>query len=276
MFIDCNGVSYYVKIKGEGEPLVLLHGFTGSHETWDTFADRHSDSYMCIMPDLLGHGKTCCPGDENRYRIEQAADDLYCLLKELKIGQANILGYSMGGRLALSYSVRYPETVKRLILESSSPGLKTEEERLSRTIQDSHLASQILKDGIIAFVDYWERIPLFRSQERLPEKMQRKIRCQRLMNSEIGLANSLLGMGTGMQPSYWDALNMIDCPVLLISGGADQKFCRIAEEMQKDLADCTLIKFEEAGHAIHVEDYEKFDRIVSEFVEHRRENTNGY
>ena len=148
----------------------------------------------------------------------------------------------MGGRLALSYAMEYPHRVRKLILESSSPGLKTEEERKNRQIQDHKLAQFILDKGIESFVDYWENIPLFSTQKSLPEAKQQEIRKQRLQNSPTGLANSLKGMGSGAQPSWWDRLSEFEVETLLLTGSLDQKFCSIAEQMVREMKKANWMK----------------------------------
>lgn len=151
-------------------------------------------------------------------------------------------------------------------MESASPGLRTEEERHERRVQDARLADRIRKEGIRDFIGYWENIPLFQSQGNLPEQIRTRIRNQRMANSIVGLANSLNGMGTGSQPSWWGELGNLKMPVLLLTGELDQKFCRIAEEMSKALPNVHWKSVKNAGHAIHVEKPELFGTIVSEFL----------
>ncbi|PLT32195.1 2-succinyl-6-hydroxy-2,4-cyclohexadiene-1-carboxylate synthase [Bacillus sp. V5-8f] len=267
MKIISNGVEYHIEIKGEGEPLLLLHGFTGNLKTWLPLVQILESKYRFIMVDLIGHGKTDSPEDYKRYSMEKAAKDLKNILETIDVKKTNVLGYSMGGRLALSFARSYPEYVERLILESASPGLRTEEERSIRQESDRKLAGRILEKGIADFIDYWESIPLFESQKNLPLQKKLEIRRQRLLNSETGLAGSLQGMGTGSQPSWWDQLQHIDFPVLLVTGELDQKFCNIADQMKNDIKNCEWIIIKGAGHAIHVEVVEKFGKIVSEFLQ---------
>jgi 2-succinyl-6-hydroxy-2,4-cyclohexadiene-1-carboxylate synthase len=271
MKIVSNNVEYHVEIMGEGEPLLLLHGFTGSVETWHFLAPNLSSKYRLIMVDIIGHGKTSSPVDFTRYDIKKVAGDLKQIIDSIGLEKVTILGYSMGGRLALSFACMFPHYVKGLILESASPGLATEEERQIRKENDTKLAEQIVGKGMVAFIDYWETIPLFASQKNLPEEKIHDIRKQRLSNSTTGLANSLLGMGTGAQPSWWDGLQNLDFPVLLITGELDDKFCRIASNMRKLMKNCDLKIISGVGHAIHVEDDEKFGKIVSGFFESIKE-----
>lgn len=259
-------IEYFVEISGDGPPIVLLHGFTGNGSTWKEIVPVLSGSFQVIAIDIIGHGKTASPVDIKRYEMDSVARDISFILDELELDKTYILGYSMGGRLALSFTALFPCRVNAIILESASPGLKTAAEKQERKKQDELLAKRILQKGIKNFVDYWEQIPLFATQKRLPLEIQEQIRSQRLSNSPLGLANSLLGMGTGAQPSWWEHLHMLKMPVLLVCGEDDQKFCHIAEEMNLLLPNAQLSFFEATGHAVHVEHPQKFGTIVEEFL----------
>jgi 2-succinyl-6-hydroxy-2,4-cyclohexadiene-1-carboxylate synthase len=266
MRVNINSLEYHVEVCGEGFPLVVLHGFTGDSSTWAPFCSVWGKHSRLIIPDIIGHGKTESPEDINRYKMEAAAADLIMLLDHLKIEQIDLLGYSMGGRLALTIAILYPERIRKLILESASPGLETDEERILRRMKDKELANFIKEHGITSFVNYWEGISLFSTMNGLPLAIRESIRIQRLSNSAQGLSNSLLGMGTGSQPSWWKSLNQLSCEVLLITGEQDEKFCSIAERMQADMKNASLIVINNCGHAIHVEQKEKFGTIVSDFL----------
>lgn len=273
MFIRLNDVNYHVQIAGEGEPLLLLHGFTGSLNSWNSFIDEWGKHFRLILVDIIGHGKTDHPEDFNRYSMQHVVDDLVDLLARLEITKTNILGYSMGGRLALSFAILHPDRVHSLILESSSPGLLLEKERLERAKRDRALADRIEMEGIEAFVDFWKKIPLFQTQERkLSEDKKLELRAERLSNSEIGLANSLRGMGTGVQPSWWNSLSKLYIPVLLLVGELDEKFYIINKKMEISLSNADLIVIQDAGHAIHVEQPEIFGKIIMDYLLDKLQN----
>ena len=267
--LPINGVQYHVRIEGEGQPVLLLHGFTGSMNTWNAFIQDYKQSFQFISIDLLGHGLTETPTDASRYEIHEAARDIKDLFISLDIQSAHILGYSMGGRLAIGFSVLYPEFVQSLILESSSPGLEDEKERRIRVDSDAQLALKIREYGIERFVDEWEQIPLFASQKRLSDAKKAAIRQERVSHTSLGLQNSLLGMGTGSQPSFWGELQKMNFPVLLLAGELDQKFVQLARKMQNCLKIVHFKTINDTGHAIHVEEPEIFGRIVSEFIRGR-------
>jgi 2-succinyl-6-hydroxy-2,4-cyclohexadiene-1-carboxylate synthase len=261
-----NGVRYNVEQCGDGFPLVLLHGFTGAASTWKPFCPIWGQHSMMLMVDLIGHGETESPGDMARYDIKNAAMDLKELLDQLGIEKADFLGYSMGGRAAITFASLYPERVRKLVLESTTPGLVNPEDREARIQQDHKLADRIENEGVERFIDFWESIPLFQSQLNLQAEVREQIRSQRLGNDSVGLANSLRGMGTGAQPSWWDKLPNFDFETLLITGELDEKFCRIAADMASRLPNPTHLTINGCGHAIHVEEREKFGTIVSEFL----------
>lgn len=248
-----NGVHYYVETVGTGRPLLLLHGFTGSSQNWQPLLPQLTSAFQVIMVDIVGHGRTDSPTEESRYHMASAAADLIAILDELEVNQTSLFGYSMGGRLALFTAVAYPERITRLILESASPGLRTDTERQARIKQDCELADWIEAEGIEAFVNRWEALPLWESQKSLSQEARHKLRQQRLQNNTLGLANSLRGMGTGRQPAHWEKLRGLHTPTLLIAGALDQKFVNINREMADLLPNASLEIVPEAGHTVHLE-----------------------
>ncbi len=264
--LTINGLRYHYVEAGSGEPLLLLHGFTGSSANWRGLMDGLRDRYHLIAVDLPGHGRTELANDLTRYEMTAVAEDIATLLYQLGITATHLLGYSMGGRLALYFTAHYPELVRSLIVESGSPGLSSAIEREGRIAQDEALARRIEEEGIPVFVDYWERLPLFASQRALPAAARDALREQRLGNSAAGLANSLRGMGTGVQPSLWMRLPDIAVPALLVAGELDVKFAVIIREMAAQMPNAWLAIIAGTGHAVHLERPEWFARTVETFL----------
>lgn len=129
--ISVNGASYHTMRYGSqsAPALLLLHGFTGRGTNWADLVPRLSEQFSVIVVDILGHGRSASPSAPDRYTMPNIASDLIALLDAWQISQTALLGYSMGGRLALYLACHYPERFSHLILESSSPGLADEEER---------------------------------------------------------------------------------------------------------------------------------------------------
>jgi 2-succinyl-6-hydroxy-2,4-cyclohexadiene-1-carboxylate synthase len=262
-----NNIQYAVHQAGTGAPVLILHGFTGDGASFIGNLPHLTDDYQLIAPDLLGHGMTESPSDPARYTIENAVADLASLLDDLKITSCPVLGYSMGGRLALAFAIFHPERVSKLILESSSAGLASAEERLARISSDESLAERIITGGIESFVAEWEKLPLWKTQS---PAIREKLRDNRLKNNPLGLANSLRGMGTGAQPSFWDKLGELTMPTLLITGEEDDKFTRIAHQMAGKLPDVRIETIANAGHTVHLEAPETYQRVVANFLGYNR------
>jgi 2-succinyl-6-hydroxy-2,4-cyclohexadiene-1-carboxylate synthase len=243
---------------GSGPALVFLHGFTGCGANWDFLRSTFAPQFRMIAVDVLGHGRSPSPAEVSRYTMEACIQDLEETLTALDVPQATVVGYSMGGRVALSWAAAHPERVQRLILESASPGLATPAERAIRIQNDEALAAQIETHGLAWFVDHWENIPLFASQKMLPEATRARLRAQRLRNNALGLANSLRGLGTGAQPALWDQLGAIHIPITLLTGELDAKFTAIAAHMAQQMPQARSVVAVNVGHAVHVEAPEWF------------------
>src|SRR3989441_478289 len=244
----------------------MLHGFTGSAAGWgrqlDTFA---AYGLRVIALDLLGHGQSDAPDDPQRYAIEHCQQDILAALQELGVskGQAILLGYSMGGRIAL-YAA-FSGFFRALILESASPGLEDPAEREQRRISDETLSASIEREGVQAFIERWEKLPLFASQKTLPLECKETLHRQRLQNRATGLAQSLRGVGLGVQPSLYARLPTLPIPVLLIAGELDTKFTAIARHMAQALPQSQLRIIPGAGHTVQLERPEEFVSLVGDF-----------
>jgi 2-succinyl-6-hydroxy-2,4-cyclohexadiene-1-carboxylate synthase len=260
-------VTLNVETEGRGPALVLLHGFTGSSATWRPFLPRFSTRRAIVAIDILGHGGSDAPAASQRYAIEQASADVTAVLDRLAIAQAAVLGYSMGGRIGLYLAAAAPERVTALILESASPGIAEPSRRRARAEEDAARADAIEREGVAAFVDRWERLPLFASQGRLALALRAELRAQRLANSARGLANSLRGLGQGVQPPLFDRLETVAMPALVIAGALDTAYTAIGRTLCRRMPDARLVVIAGAGHAVHLEQPAAFENAVTDFLD---------
>ena len=258
-----SGHAYALLRRGQGQPLLLLHGFTGDGTTWRGIGDSLSQDYELLALDLLGHGDSDAPTSPQAYAMESAAGDIISLLDALQLERVHLLGYSLGGRLALCLALDYPRRIRSLILESASPGIADKTERETRRQRDNQLAAGIEARGIASFVDFWERLPLWDSQRGLAAAVLDAQRAQRLRNSERGLAGSLRGMGAGAQASLWNALPQLQAPTLLIVGALDAKYRRLNAEMAESIPNARLAVIDGAGHNTHLENPAAFAAVVT-------------
>lgn len=259
------GQRWFVRASGTPDrpALLLLHGFTGSHASWVRFQERWSEKYFVLVPDLPGHGNTPTPEDPHDLSMEATADRLAALLDQHSLEKAAVIGYSMGGRLALHMAHRHGKRLSGLVLESASPGLRNPDERRDRSRRDRTLADAIDEKGLTWFVPHWSEQPLFRDQPRWLVDEENAIRAS---HTAHGLAQSLRGAGTGEQESLWESLPDLVMPVLLVAGRNDKKFAAIAETMAERMPNAAWVLVDQAGHTVHGEEPERFYDIVNRFL----------
>jgi 2-succinyl-6-hydroxy-2,4-cyclohexadiene-1-carboxylate synthase len=263
--------------------LVFLHGFTGSYEVWEPIVvrwarelgarragdfgrrDHDLSDLRLVAIDLPGHGASRFTS-EGGYAMEAAAAAIDATLDALGIDSCVLVGYSLGGRLALYFSLTRPARVTALVMESASAGLATDHERAARRRDDQKLIDMLEQEGLGAFVEYWERLPLFASQAAAGDRARSEQRAIRLSCGADGLAASLRGMGTGSQPWLGDRLGEIRVPVLLVTGSDDDKFTRLAATMASRIDNVRHEVVGSAGHDVHLEQPEAFVALLGEFL----------
>ncbi|HEX6631876.1 MAG TPA: 2-succinyl-6-hydroxy-2,4-cyclohexadiene-1-carboxylate synthase [Gemmatimonadaceae bacterium] len=262
LHVTPDGVRYHATRHGRGPAVLLLHGFTGSSATWAPLQEALADACDMVAVDLLGHGESDAPADPARYAAGRCAADLAGLLDVLGIEAAAVVGYSMGGRMALRLALDQPRRVRALVLESASPGIADVAGRAARVAADAALADDIERDGVAAFVARWERLPLWASQAALPAGVREALRAQRLRNDARGLANSLRGAGAGAEPPALDMLGSLSMPTLLVAGALDARYVAHAHAMAERIPGARVAVVPDAGHAVHLERPAAFAALV--------------
>lgn len=225
-------------------PVVLLHGFLGRGADWAPVAERLAQARRVLAPDVggmrdggwgMGNGAGT-DGDAEAFDtatprpggLADAADRLAERLDAETLATVDVVGYSMGGRLGLLFALRHPARVRRLILVSASPGLRTPAERATRRAHDAALARDLAAD-FPAFLDRWTRGPLFAT---LPETQRARIVADRLAHGDPdALARVLVSMGTGAMPPLWEPLRAIRAETHAVAGALDAKFVALARDM---------------------------------------------
>ena len=255
-------------------PLVLVHGFMGQADDWRPLAEALGRYHHVFAVNLPGHGPDWTPEAVAALDFPACAAAIAAHLDALASGQVALLGYSMGGRIALYLAMHYPERVSRLILESASPGLDTEEKRAIRAAQDDALADRLesLEPGSPAFqefVEEWYGQPLFTSLHGHREVLNALV-ARRVAVCEPGqLALALRTLGTGVQPDLWPELHAFRTPTLLIAGEADRKFRIIAEDMALACPAMAVEILSGCGHNVHLENTGAYTTVVRAFLHPR-------
>jgi len=220
---------------------LALHGFTQRGSMWDEVAILVGGEW--VTPDLPGHGGLpACPWEEAVARVGGW------------LGETSpprwLVGYSMGGRLALAAALDHPGMVARLVLVSASPGIAAAADRERRRAEDEALADRLETAGIAAFVDEWLARPMFGGLADRPGEWRASDRAARLGSEAGGLAAALRLLGQGAQPYLGERLLELGVPVLLVAGGDDGRYAALARSMGARLARSTVAVVSGAGHAV--------------------------
>jgi pimeloyl-ACP methyl ester carboxylesterase len=125
-----NGMEMYYEIIGQGEPLVLLHGFSGCGNNWQTFAPEFSKAYQLIIPDLRGHGRSTNP--LNDFTFRQSGHDILALLDHLGIKTCKAIGLSGGAKTLLHLATQQPARIEAMVLVSAAPYFPDEARAIMR------------------------------------------------------------------------------------------------------------------------------------------------
>jgi len=245
---------------GDGTPVTLLHGFTQSGKSWHEVISLMPPGWKWVLPDLRGHGLTSVkPGGP--YTMDACTADLEILWGHLGIARSHLVGYSMGGRLALHVAAARPDRVLSLLTIGAHAGLE-EEAREGRRRGDEALAQRIEKDGIEAFVNYWSSLPLFEGLERRGPSFVAQLRAARMDNHVVGLAESLRGMGAGAMRPVWESLARVTCPCTFVAGQLDHGYAASARRLAASVPDGRVVIVQRAGHTVHQERPETFARLL--------------
>ncbi|MBO6794951.1 MAG: 2-succinyl-6-hydroxy-2,4-cyclohexadiene-1-carboxylate synthase [Balneolaceae bacterium] len=262
MKLNVRGIEYFFEKHQQNDDLptlVLLHGFMGSGDLFESLIEHLSPFCNPVTIDLLGHGQT--EGAELHYRFstkEQVAD-IVKLVQEQLSAPVFLYGYSMGARLALQVSLQRPDLFSGLILESGTFGIEVEAERQARQALDGSRADQIM-GNFDDFLTQWQEMEMFSNSS---SKQQKEI--QEAQNP-YWIANSLLAFGTGTMPCVRERLSELSTPTLLLAGGDDSKFVRINQSMSKAIPDAKLGIIPKTGHRVHIESPKEIAQHLEPFI----------
>jgi len=252
-------LSYFVA--GEGTPVTLLHGFTQSGRSWLEIISKMPEGWMWIVPDLRGHGETRTrPGAP--CSMDACTRDLQMLWDHLGVARTHLVGYSMGGRLALHVAARQPERTLSLLTIGAHAGLE-EGAREGRRRGDEALAQRIEQEGLEAFVNHWSSLPLFAGMERRGPAFVAQARAERMTNHVAGLACSLRGMGAGVMEPLWDEVSTLSVPCTFVAGQLDHGYVTSARRLASRVPNGRVEVVPRAGHTVHQERPEAFARLLA-------------
>lgn len=243
--------------------MALLHGFLGSPASWDAVR-AHLAAGPIETIALHGHDA------RSRGRaITTFEDELSRLIEDrgARAWPGTLVGYSLGARVALGLAARTPIPFERLVLVSGRDGLRDADEARARAEHDDALADQLRREGLAAFVDRWQALPLFETQRQLPEAVRDAHRARRLAHDPHGVAHALSALSLGRMPRFGAAAVARTGRVELVVGARDTKFRRLAEELVEEhvgIKSIVVHVVPDAGHDVVLERPEALAAILEE------------
>lgn len=235
-FLAPNGVELYHEVHGTaGEPLVLVHGFTGDITDWRHQIAEFSPSHRVLVLDNRGHGRSAAPPEREAYTIEQMADDVVGLADRLGLGRYHLLGHSMGGAIAQEIALRHPERLRSLVLEDTSFAFGNLEPRMPES-------------------------PPPLPQERLDEIMARLGR----MSQDVLRA---CWRALRQWPGTEDRAPAIGVPTLILCGDGDApELLAGSRRLAELIPQSELCLIPGAGHSPQEECPQQFNRVLRAFL----------
>ncbi len=261
MIADSHGVKIGYEIRGEGEPLVLVHGLAYDRAGWGGLPDLLAERFRVVLIDNRGVGESDAP--EGPYAVPQLAADVVAVLDDAGIERTNLFGVSLGGYIAQELALAYPERVAKLVLCSTAPG--------------GPKAHPMPPSGLEAFGKY----PTMEREAGLRLMVESSLG-ERGVRDVPGLADEVFAYRLDHAPSLaawqaqayagatydsYDRVGAIEAPTLVLHGGADNVVdARNAELLAELIPGARAEIVPERGHLMVWEDSERVAELVTEFL----------
>lgn len=254
--IRVNDINLYYEVNGDGQSLLFIHGLGSSTRDWELQVQEFSKTFQVITWDLRGHGQSDKPAGP--YSLPMFAADAAGLLQSLNIKSAHVVGLSLGGGVAFQLAIDYPELVRTMVIVNSAPEL------VVRTLQDR--------------IAIWQRFAIVRllgmrkmgqvlSRRLFPKDEQMSLRTtfvERWAENDPRAYQEAMRAMVGW--SVTDKLGSIKCPTLVISADQDYTPVAVKERYTKLMPNAELVIISDAHHATPVEQPEKFNAALMEFL----------
>ena len=278
LFADMSGIKICYDIHGDGEPIILIHGFSDRKEHWRAQIGILSEYFKVIRMDNRGAGKSDRP--DGIYTMEVYASDVAALMDFLGIEKSHIMGHSLGGMIAQNFAILYPNKVNKLILLNTFPGLKPPGQSIDDAIEIyrenaivGHRARE--KDPLNAFIDgakssysrkFWKLMredpkKKFHGIWSVEDLVEEKIKFGPTVKDLSNQAHALSTHNT------YERLYEINNEVLIISAEKDKSCPKsMGEKMHELIPNSKFIIIEGAGHQSILEKAPEVNHYILEFL----------
>lgn len=260
-----NGVNLYYEITGNGFPLIFSHEFAGDYRSWEPQVRFFARRYQVVTYNHRGYPPSEVPTDPLAYSENILVEDLYQLLRHLKISKAHIIGLSMGGGIALNFGLIHPEMCTSLVVASYGVG-STNREQFKQ--QGKAMVERLEKEGIQVFADLFSLGPTRVQFRRKDLRGWQEFREQLVEHSGLGSAFIFRGVQLQRPPIFEleARLKQLQVPTLLMIGDEDEPCIEPGIFMKRHIPRAGLMVFPHSGHAINLEEPDLFNRAVLDFL----------
>lgn len=231
------------KIEGSGETLVFVHGLSDNLLYWEFLASNLKHDYQVLRVDLRGHGQTELGDDE--ISIGTYVDDLHDLLCDLNIDRIKLIGFSLGGAVALDFTVKYPDVVSSLVLMSCFYKSDNHFENIFNKLKDA------LK---ISFSEFYDLIlPMVLCPEVIEENLCELEMLREVASQSANTIEYIKAIDACLEFSIENELSDIDVPTLILAGKYDDMISLdLQKELQSKIKNSRLIVFDDVRHNLLV------------------------
>ena len=253
------------ELEDRDSPVVLLHGFLGSAADWQDVARALRRSFTVYALDLPGHGSTPIPA--RRFTMADVVGWLNDELDRYRLERCVLVGYSMGGRVAMHFALAHPDRCRRLVTVSASPGIRDAVERSTRARLDDGWADRLESESesIEDVLRAWYEQPVFSSLRTRPS-LRKRIAAARKDVDRRAAADVLRSLSVGRQVSLWEKLDALKMPTLAIAGAQDGKYVEVAQKMAVLADEVQSSIISDAGHIVHLEQETAFLQVLGGFL----------
>lgn len=256
--IEVNNINLFYKIKGQGEPVLFLHGLGSSTIDWEHQIPYFAKNYQTITVDTRGHGQSDKPSSP--YSIALFTEDIAKFIQSsaIETQRVHIVGISMGGMVALQLAVSYPELVKSIVVVNSGADF---------TLKNLSIKYQYLKRNIIVKLVGMRKMGEVLANKLFPDEQfaeTRELFANRwATNDKKAYLNSMRAI---VNWTVEDKLDKITCPTLILA--ADQDYSPIEQKkaLAKAIENAELVIISNSRHATPIDQKDKFNNTVGEFL----------
>ncbi len=244
--ISHSGITTAYYDEGQGQPLLLLHGFTGSKLDFHDQVAWFSNRYRVIVPDNRGHGESTNTQDETSYTLETLAQDLGSFIDALALKDVHLLGHSMGGRVVMRYALEHHRSLASLVLMDTSSVPFPAPEGMRETMQG--MLQEEGTSGLIKMMREAPRTAEVQAGIDLVGEEEHWRRVEEKLGQMDRLAYPSLGMALGTAPDITASLAELSCHTTVIVGAADLPYREISGKMAEIIPNARLAVIEGAAH----------------------------